>query len=121
MPTNVTAKLSELPELQSSQTTLVSIFVDDVSGGQAVSGKGSLSGKLATNRLVIRNLVGTRFTAQVELEEGKATLSDVRGEVMAESQSRGLASIVTRPNPPHTLAPEPWENVGSAKSRRYAR
>jgi uncharacterized protein involved in outer membrane biogenesis len=31
---------------------------------------------------VIRNLVGTRFTAQVELDDGKLHLSSIRGDVM---------------------------------------
>jgi hypothetical protein len=39
-------------------------------------------GKLAVSRVVIRTLVGTKVTADVELERGKLRLSDLRGDLL---------------------------------------
>ena len=39
-------------------------------------------GKLSANRIVIRKLVGNRISADVELDEGKLRLSDLRGDVL---------------------------------------
>ena len=56
------------------------------------------AGKLAANRVVIHNLVGTRVTAQVELEEGQLHLSDVRGEVMGgKHHGDWRAAFTTKP------------------------
>jgi hypothetical protein len=52
------------------------------SAGPAFLAKARATGKLAANRVVIRNLVGTRVTANVELDEGQLRVSDLRGEVI---------------------------------------
>ncbi len=39
-------------------------------------------GKLAANRVVVRKLVGNRVSANVELNDGKLRLSDLRGDVL---------------------------------------
>jgi uncharacterized protein involved in outer membrane biogenesis len=39
-------------------------------------------GKLTANRVVIRRLVGSRVSANVELDKGKLRLSDLRGDVL---------------------------------------
>ena len=44
------------------------------------------AGKLSANRLVIRNLVGSRVSANVELDKGKLRLSDLRGDVLGGRQ-----------------------------------
>jgi AsmA family/AsmA-like C-terminal region len=73
-------------------------FLSTTPQGKPFLLRANASGKLAANRLVVRDLVGTRFTAHVELEDGKLRLSDVRGEVMG-GKHRGdwSASFTAKP------------------------
>jgi len=94
----VTDKLSELLNSNPPKRPWYRFLSTTSQAGKSFLVRAHASGKLATNRLVIRNLVGTRFTAQVELEEGKLGLADVRGEVMG-GKHRGdwRASFTAKP------------------------
>jgi hypothetical protein len=78
----ITDKLSELLNSNPPKRPWYRFLSTTSQAGKPFLLRARATGKLAANRVVIRNVVGTRFTAHVELEEGKLHLSDVRGEVM---------------------------------------
>ncbi len=78
----VTDKLNELLNPSPPKRPWYRFLSPAAQGSKSFLARAHASGKLSANRLVVRNLVGTRFTAQVELNEGQLHLSDVRGEVM---------------------------------------
>ncbi len=94
----VTEKLGELLNSNPPKRPWYRFLSTTPQAGKPFLLRAHASGKLAANRLVIRNLVSTRLTAQVELEEGKLRLSDVRGEVMG-GKHRGdwWASFTAKP------------------------
>ena len=55
-------------------------------GGQSFLARIRASGTLTADRVVIRNLVGTRFAARAELDQGKLRMSDLRAEVWGGKQ-----------------------------------
>jgi len=57
------------------------------------------SGKLAADRVLIRNLAATKVTANVELDQGQMRLSDLRGEVM-NGKHRGEWQADFKAKPP---------------------
>jgi hypothetical protein len=57
------------------------------------------SGKLAADRVLIRNLAATKVTANVEFDEGRVRLSDLRGEVM-NGKHRGEWQADFKAKPP---------------------
>jgi hypothetical protein len=57
------------------------------------------SGKLAADRVLIRNLAATKVSANVEFDEGRVRLSDLRGEVM-NGKHRGEWQADFKAKPP---------------------
>jgi len=78
----VTDKLKELMNSDPPERPWYRFLPSKSQGGRSFLARVRASGTLSANRVVIRNLVGTRFTAQVELDNGKLHLSSVRGDLM---------------------------------------
>ena len=57
------------------------------------------SGKLAADRVLIRNLAATKVTANLELDQGRVRLSDLRGELM-NGKHRGEWQADFKAKPP---------------------
>lgn len=78
--------------------------------GKSFLARAHATGKLAANRVVIRNVVGTRFAAQVEFDEGKLHLSEVRCDVMGGKHRGDWRASFTAKQPPQ------YTGVGTVES-----
>ena len=74
-------------------------------------------GKLTANPVVIHNLVANRVSAEVELEQGRLQLSDLRGDVLGGRHS-GEWQVDFTVNPPPFTAMAPWRELRWGKSPR---
>lgn len=77
-----TDKLNDLMNVRPPERPWYRFLPSTSQAGKSFLARVRAAGKLSANRVVIRNLVGTRFTAQVDLDDGKLHLSSVRGDIM---------------------------------------
>ena len=82
--------------------------------GPAFLAQAHAAGKLAVNRVVIRGLVGTKVTTDVELEQGKLRLLDLRGDVLGGKHHGEWRADFTA-NPPAYSGAGTLENVALAQ------
>ena len=94
----VTDKLSELLNANPPKRPWYRFLSTPSQPGKPFLLRTHATGKVAADRVVIRNVVGTHFTARMDLEEGKLRLSDLRAEVMG-GKHRGdwRASFTAKP------------------------
>jgi AsmA family/AsmA-like C-terminal region len=78
----VTDKLNDLMNSRPPERPWYQFLPSTSQVGKSFLARVCATGQLSASRVVIRNLVGTRFSAQVELHDGKLHLSSVRGDVL---------------------------------------
>jgi hypothetical protein len=105
-----TDKLNELLKVTPPERPWYRFLSSTSPSGKSFLARAHAAGKLAANRIVIRNVVGTRFAAQVEFDEGKLHLSEVRCDAMGGKHRGDWRASFTAKQPPQ------YSGVGTIES-----